>query len=195
MERQQLLQKLRDLRDQIVALQIVKCRMAHEQVVCDPLSGLPVIRSFPEGSYRRVGLCNAELRANRLGCSHTSARIPLDDAINLLGTVAGKNRESIAMLRSEANGLNNEIHLLDHCKGDAEKRLAEILEEAHRAGKSPETDDKRKQAERAIAGMEAQHDEFVERIGLLRDRIVQEIDQRIHLNSEGIPSCQRSDGS
>ena len=67
MELQKRLDQLRSLRLEIATLCIVKCRLSHERVVRDSVSGLAVICRFPEGSYQRVGLCTPELRAKRLG--------------------------------------------------------------------------------------------------------------------------------
>lgn len=175
-ELQQILDQLRSLREKIATLCIVKCRMAHERVVRDSATGLPVISRFPEGSHQRVGLCTPEIRATRLGCSHTSARIQLDDAINLLGRASGKPAFN-SPSSSELAWLNNAIHLLDHRKGEAEKRLAGILDEAHRGGEPGNKDEKVREVENEICEMEQLHDDYVERIGQLRERVILEIDR------------------
>src|SRR5262245_30379302 len=119
MELQKRLNQLRSLREEIATLWIVKCRMSHERVVRNGESGLPVICRFPEGGYQRVGLCTPEIRAKRLGCSHTSARIKLDDAIRELATSYRRNNAASLQFSSELVWLNNAIHLLDHRKGEA----------------------------------------------------------------------------
>jgi hypothetical protein len=177
MELQKRHNQLRSLREEIATLCIVKCRMSHERVVRDGESGLPVICRFPEGSYQRVGLCTAEIRAKRLGCSHTSARIKLDDAIKKLATSYRGNNAASLLFSSELVWLNNAIHLLDHRKGEAEKSLARILDEAHRAGAQGDKGQNMRESENEIYEMEQLHDEYVERIGELRDRIVIEIDK------------------
>lgn len=177
MELQDRLNQLRSLREEIAALCIVKCRMSHERVVRDYTSGLSVICRIPEGSYQRVGLCTPDLRAKRLGCSHTSARIKLDDAINLLGASYRGNSACVMVLSSELVWLNNAIHLLDHRKGEAEKQFARILDEVHQVGESVNMGEKLKEAENEVSEIEQLHDEYVERIGWLRERIVNEIDK------------------
>lgn len=135
-----------------------------------------MICRFPEGSYQRVGLCTAEIRAKRLACSHTSARIKLDDAIKKLATSDRGNNAASLVFSSELVWLNNAIHLPDHQKGEAEKSLARILDEAHRAGAQGDKGQNMRESENEIYEMEQLHDEYVERIGELRDRIVIEID-------------------
>jgi len=180
MELQKHLSSLRFVRDEIATLCIVKCRMSHERVVRELASGLSVIRRFPEGSYQRVGLCTPELRAKRLGCSHTSARIKLDDAIDVLNISYGEEHDSISILSSELALLNNDIHLLDHRKGEAEKRLARMLDEVSRASESVDKGEKVREAENEVGEMEQIHDEYVEQLGRLRDRVVNEIDKLIN---------------
>jgi hypothetical protein len=177
MDQQKRLDLLRSLRAEIVGLCAVKCRMSHERVVRDDASGLPVSCRFPEGNYQRIGLCAPELRAKRLGCSHTSARIKLDDAIKLLAMHRGEDEPCASALSSEAVQLDNAIHLLDHRKGEAEKRLAETQEEAHRIGGPRNMAEKMREAENELGEMEQLHSAYVERIGRLRDSVVNEIDK------------------
>jgi hypothetical protein len=150
--------------------------MAHERVVLNNGTGLPVICQFPKDSYQRVGLCTPEIRGTRLGCSHSSARIQLDDAINVLDMAYEGTHASISICRSELAWLNNAIHLLDHRKGESEKRLARIIEEAHVGGESKNNREKLREAENEIYEMEQLHDDYVERIGRVRDRVIQDID-------------------
>src|SRR5689334_8016751 len=131
----------------------------------------------PRAGGKRVGLCTPELRAKRLGCSHTSARIKLDDAIDVLRISYGEENDSISVLRSELAWLNNDIHLLDHRKGNAEKRLARMLDEVSRASESGDKGEKVREAENEVGEMEQIHDEYVEQLGRLRDRVVNEIDK------------------
>src|SRR5450432_2607361 len=107
MKHRKRLAHLHSLREEIAALRIVKCHMSHERVVRAAGSRLPVISRFPEGSYQRIGLCGPEVRAQRLGCSHTSARIKLEDAINELSS-SGEERNGLGLrLSSELSWLNN----------------------------------------------------------------------------------------
>lgn len=168
--------RLPSLREEVAALHILKCRMAHERVLRDDASGLPVRRRFPEGDYRRVGLCSPEQRTGRLGCSHSMARMKLGEAIKALAAICGGEDPVSAQFSGELTELDNAIHLLDHRKGEAEKRLAISLEEAGDLGV--------RKAEREINEMETTHDELVEQISRLRDRVVSEIDQRVTELSE-----------
>ncbi len=134
---------LSSLREEIVALGAVKCHMSHERIIKAADSMLPVRCHFPEDSYQRVGLCSQKTRAQRLGCSHTMARIKLESAIDELET--GEKSGPGSFLRSELNWLNNEIHLLDHRKGEAETTLARILEE-YSAGDGASTAERLREA-------------------------------------------------
>jgi hypothetical protein len=170
---------LYSLREEIAALCVVKCHMSHERVIRADVSMLPVICRVPEGSYQRIGLCSPEVRAKRLGCSHTSARIKLEDAINELNTSGDEGNGPGPLLSSELNWLNNQIHLLDHRKGEAENTLARMLEEAFRAGGWGRKGKELMAAENEVKEMERCHDQYVEWIGLLRDSVVIELDKLI----------------
>lgn len=174
---QKRLNPLSSLREEIAILCVVKCRMSHERVIRDQASGLSITCRFPEGSYQRVGLCAPDLRATRLGCSHTTARIKLDDAIKLLEMSKVRDKVAVSSLSRELGWLDNSIHLLDHRKGEAEKRLARIRDEVCGAVESEEKWEKVREAEKEIGEMEQIHDEYVERLGQLRDKIVSEIDK------------------
>jgi hypothetical protein len=175
------------LREEIAALRVVKCHMSHERVIRAADSMLPVVCRLPEGSYQRVGLCNPEERARRLGCSHTTSRIKLERAINELDTCG----EPGASLVHELNWLNNEIHLLDHRKGEAEKESARMLEEVYGAGDRTRKVESLMEAEEAVRVMERLHDEYVDRIGVLRDRVVAEMDRLIEQVRVGEDSDRR----
>ena len=170
---------LASLREEIVALCAVKCRMSHERVIREADSMLPVVCRFPEGAYQRIGLCSPEVRSQRIGCSHTTARTKLGSAIEELNIAGADKSGPGSFLADELNWLNNEIHLLDHRKGEAEKTLAKILEEAYGAGDRARTGKRLREAEQTIREMEGLHDEYVDRIGVLRDRVVAEIDRLI----------------
>ena len=186
MKSQNRLDHLSFLREEIAALLVVKCHMSHERVVRASDSRLPVVCRFPEGHYQRVGLCTPEVRAARLGCSHTTARIKLETALRELDMGAEDISVPGSSLGYELNWLNNEIHLLDHRKGEAEKVLARILIEVAQ-DRAPHCETLRKAAEE-IRELEALHDEYVERLGVLKDRIVTRIDKLIEavgVNSSG----------
>ncbi|HEX7174773.1 MAG TPA: hypothetical protein VF240_05775 [Pyrinomonadaceae bacterium] len=176
---QKRLRHLYSLRAEVAALCVVKCRMSHERIIRAGEFMLPVICRLPEGSYQRIGLCSPEVRAKRLGCSHTSARIKLEVAINELNTDDGEGGGQGTSLGRELNWLNDQIHLLDHRKGEAEKTLAKIEEEIYRAGDRARRNEELIEAQRSVREMERLHDEYVEQIGALRDRLVKEMDKLI----------------
>ena len=165
---------LRLLREEIAALSVVKCHMSHERIRRAGELMLPVACRVPEGSYQRVGLCSPEVRAQRLGCSHTTARIKLQDAINELNTGDAKSGQR-SSLGGELTWLNNEIHLLDHRKGEAEKNVAK-LEELSRDVDRSHKEMELLEARNVVREMERLHDQYVELIGALRDRVVNELD-------------------
>lgn len=173
------------LREEIAALCVVKCQMSHERIRRAGEQMLPVVCSFPEGSYQRVGLCSPEVRVRRLGCSHTTARIKLGVAINELNTGDGENGGQCTSLGSELSWLNNQIHLLDHRKGEAEKTLAKIEEEISRAGDRAGIGAKLIDAQQAVREMEQLHDEYVERIDVLKAKVVHEMDKLIEQKDNG----------
>jgi hypothetical protein len=150
MKPQNRLDRLSSLREEIVVLCAVKCQMSHERVIREADSMLPVVCSFPEGNYQRIGLCSPEVRAQRLGCSHTTARIKLGSAIDELNGDSDESGPG-SFLAHELNWLNNEIHLLDHRKGEAEKTLAKILEETYVAGDRARTAGRLSDAEQPSA--------------------------------------------
>jgi hypothetical protein len=179
MKPQNRLNRLSSLREEIVALCAVKCQMSHERVIREGDLMLPVVCSFPEGNYQRVGLCSPEVRTQRLGCSHTTARIKLGSAIDELDLDGADKSGPGSLLAHELNWLNNEIHLLDHRKGEAEKTLARILEETYVAGDRARTAGRLRDAEEQIREMERLHDEYVDRIGALRAKVVAELERLI----------------
>ena len=78
-----------------------------------------------------------------------------------------------SLLADELNWLDNEIHLLDHRKGEAEKTLARILEETYVAGDRARTAGRLRDAEEQIREMERLHLTRRELDGALREaRIV-----------------------
>lgn len=157
---------LTSLRDEIASLRVFRCRMAHERVVGEAAPAPPGSRGAPH-NFVRVGLCAPSERDGRLGCSHTMARTRLDRAIREL------EPEKAERLGHELNWLTNEIHLLDHRKGEAEARLAS----ARRRGGAGASESLKEAEE--VARLERLHDEYVERVGALRDRVVSEIERML----------------
>ena len=160
------------LRNEIAAMSILKCRMAHERVVRLADSKQPVFSPGTSGNFRRVGLCSPEVRAERLGCSHTMSRSRLDRAISELGP------GMVEPLTYELDWLTNEIHLLDHRKEEAEARRARAEHEAKRGREETRGLELLKESE-IVKELERQHDRYVERMGVLRERVVSELDKVI----------------
>lgn len=181
--------RLRSLRKEIASLCIVKCHMSHERIRGVGKFKLPIVSHFP-GNYQRVGLCSPEVRAERLGCSHTTARIKLQDAISELSTGHGNNDGQDSELAIELNWLNNQIHLLDHRKSEAEKNLAKIAEQIYHASNQADNVEELTEAKKVVLEMEQLHDRYVEQIGVLRDRVLNSLDrliQQVEINqSAGI---------
>lgn len=161
---------LASLRDEIASLRVVKCRMAHERVIEAAAPAPSPGSRGPLHNFKRVGLCSPDDRDAQLGCSHTMSRTKLDRAISELEPGQAEQ------FGRELNWLTNEIHLLDHRKGEAEACLATArrdgwggLGDAHAL----------ELTEEEVARLERQHDEYVERVGALRDRIVSEIERML----------------
>lgn len=178
------LKRLRSLREAVAALSAARCGMSHERVVRAGEPPLPVASRLPGVSYERVGLCAPEARACRLGCSHTTARVKLADAAGELERAGGAGGGGGPQIGEELSRLDNEIHLLDHRRGEAEKALARALEAAHRAGRGLRGGGVAG-AEAEVRELERLHGEYVERVGLLRDRVVAGLDRLIELAEAG----------
>jgi hypothetical protein len=161
---------LASLRDEIVSLRAVKCRMAHERVVGSTAPQSASVSREPIHNFKRVGLCSPLERGERLGCSHTMSRTKLDRAIDELGP------EKAGPLRRELNWLTNEIHLLDHQKGAAEGRLAAARHGAGGGCGEVRTLELIKATEE-VERLGQEHDEYVGRVGVLRDRVVSELER------------------
>lgn len=153
-------------------MSIVKCRMTHERIVRLADSKHPVSSQGTQGDFKRVGLCSPEVRAERLGCSHTMSRSKLDRVIGELEFRIAEH------LRYELNWLTNEIHLLDHRKGEAETRRARAEQEAKLTSEDPKVSELLRASE-MVKELEEQHDRYMDRIRVLRDRVISELDKEI----------------
>jgi hypothetical protein len=185
--------RLRSLRKEIASLCIVKCRMSHERIRRVGEFRLPVVSRLPGGGYQRVGLCSPEARAQRLGCSHTTARIKLQQAIKELSIGHGNNDGQMSELTVRLNRLDNQIHLLDHRKSEAETNLAKIEEQKYRAGDRSEKVEELNGAKKVVLEMERLHDKNVEQIGVLRDRVLNGLDrliQQVEMNQGAVVTEQ-----
>ncbi len=163
------------LRKEIDALRVVKCRMAHEQVVRSTDTMQPQFSQQFPNSFERVGLCSPEVRAERLGCSHTMSRTKLDRALDELDSAIAEH------LRAELSRVTDEIHLLDHRKGHAEANKARI-ELNMRSQCEEGVNGELLKASNKINQLEQEHDEYVERVGELKERILQELEKKIMQN-------------
>ena len=169
------LDKFIGLRDRIKNLRSVKCKISHERVRIDNATGLPLTRRMPERIFERKGLCPPEIRRKRITCGHTMARYDLVEALEML-EVEGANTKRKC---EELNELTDRIHALDHKKGFAEARLGNIVEtQVLEPGKFPETELRNVRTE--IREIESQHDDCVEKISALCEKILDEMDELIN---------------
>lgn len=160
------------LRDEVASLRIVKCRMEHERIASSAGWVRQGTGQSLSPAFKRVGLCSPEVRAERLGCSHTMSRVKLDGAIKELWPGIAER------LGDELNWLTNQIHLLDHRKGAAEARKAMAAQQiGGRVGGdgASEAGTESQQVEE----MEREHDRYVERLGQLREVVVTELNEAI----------------
>jgi len=104
------------------------------------------------------------------------ARIKLEMGLNQMETWDSSLNVSLS---SELNLLDNEIHLLDHRKGEAEKVFARLLAEAFSTDGHVRECARVRRAEEKIRELEGLHAQYVERIGVLRDKVVAELDKLI----------------
>ncbi len=155
-------------------LKTVKCRLTHERVQIDKASNLPVTRHLPETIYDRIGLCPHETRSNRVSCGHTTAHLPLLDAIKMLEPSDSDNHH----LWSDFDRILNQIYQLDHKKGFAESDLAVLIEKQINQKEEFSGADL-EVAKKVIQEIEVQHDKCVEEIGKVRDRVVVEMQKVI----------------
>lgn len=175
-----LLNQLIESREQLTHLKAIACRMAHERVLIDRKTQLPVAGIVPEIEFERVGLCSTARRFGNPACSHTMARYPLENALDIL-----EQRGDYGEWRAEFNDLNNTIHLLDHEKGEAEKRLARVIKEKYEtAPKKIESDFLIKEQifiSEQIAAMERRHSFCAEKIEKLKKNILAAINAAIEI--------------
>ncbi len=165
------LEKFSELYERIARLKAVKCRLAHERILYDKETNLPIPEDLPdEISYQNIGFCPREIRAERIACGHTMARYLLVNALTLLES----NGVETKNLRDDLDEATNNIHRLDHEKGFAEKRLAQLMEKKY---SEPDNDlnGEIEQAKNAIKDVENLHSVYAEKIGSVRDSIISEM--------------------
>lgn len=161
---------LESLRDRIAALRVTRCRMSHERVRMENGAVLRVSRGGAEQGVVRIGLCSPEVRARNLACGHTMARYLLLDALNALHAAGRLPSDEQDALREALESVTNAIHLLDHAKGEAERRfaLAAELDDTERAGAATLAAE--------VKRLEEQHDAYAEQIRALRDAVLAHLD-------------------
>ncbi|HAS46576.1 MAG TPA: hypothetical protein DCS93_39200 [Microscillaceae bacterium] len=157
---------LEQIKEALKAFKTVACKMYHEKVALDTITGLPETQSSPDGiTFTRVSLCAA--RHHRIGCAHTKANSQFNRLLDQLP------REEFAALQTQFNELINQIYFLDHQKGDAEKQLAMLL-------LAPSPDQVTiQQQNTAIEQLEVRHDQLIHQLSILRDEILTQLDQLI----------------
>ena len=168
---------LESLRERIAALHVTRCRMSHERVRMENGAVLRVSRGGAEQSVVRIGLCTPEVRARNLACGHTMARYLLLDAVGTLHAAGALPGGAHDELRDAVESVGNAIHLLDHQKGEAERRfaLASELDQGERATALA--------AE--VRHLEEQHDAFAEQMRELRRAVLARLDAAIQ--ARGLP--------
>ena len=171
-------------------LKAVDCRMAHERVLIDHKTRLPVAGIVPEIEFQRAGLCHSAKRLKNPACSHTMARYPLENALNILEQFGDFNQ-----WRSAFNNLNNTIHLLDHEKGEAEKHSARIIKSIREfdAIKDRFLIAEKSLITKQITEIERQHSICVEEIEKLRNSILSAVNSAIQIEeNKSEQSCPGS---
>ncbi len=187
-----MLDQLTESREQLMRLEAIDCRMAHERVLIDRRTRLPIAGTVPEVEFERVGLCAAAKRFKNPACSHTMARYPIENAINVLD-----ERGEYAEWRAEFNNLNNTIHLLDHEKGELEKHLARIIKKIRETAQIEEDFLIKEQTSinEQIAEIERRHSVCAEKIEGLKNDILAAINSAIEIEESKFTKksyCERS---
>jgi hypothetical protein len=176
------LESLRALRERIASLGVARCRMIHERVRIENGAALRVSRGEPEPSLVRIGLCSPEVRARNLACGHTMARYVLLDAVRALHAAGRLAEAAHDALEQALESVCNDIHLLDHQKGDAERQLALSSEGKHRSCGDAAQEEATSAAARSAAEvrrLEEQHDAYAERISELQVEVLAHLDAAI----------------
>jgi hypothetical protein len=159
---------LKALRARVAALHAPPCGMAHESVPSGP-DGKPQRSSRSPSGFARAGICPESVRAGHLGCSHTTARYLLRDAMERLpGEPA---------LLEELHELEQAISILDHRRYDAESRRATAIYAQEAEAIAP--------SEREIADLVAEHRGHVARAARLRADVLRRIDDALAAGQAG----------
>lgn len=158
-----------EIRERIATMQIVSCRLAHERVRWE--NGSIVRRQVGQEHIPVRPLCSWEVRRRRLACAHTTARYSAEQALLDLRKAGALSEDACAALAEELHALGQQIHLLDHRKGDAEKAYG-LAAETSRLAEDATADASRDEAKSLVRVMESAHDRYVERFRDWRDRVL-----------------------
>jgi hypothetical protein len=145
-------------RDRVAALRAPACDMAHEAIPRQP-DGTPRPSTTSPSGYSRIGICAPSVRERHIGCSHTTARLVLGDALLALG-------DDDAPLVAALRDLENAISLLDHRRYDAETGYARAVD----AGADMAA------TRAAIDSLVAEHRACAARAAALRDAVLARLD-------------------
>lgn len=166
---------LKSLREQIASLQVTRCRMLHERVRVVEGVVLRASRGGREPDVVRMGLCSPEARGRNLACGHTMARYVLLDAVRALRAAGILPEAAHDPLIEALESVGNAIHLLDHQKGEAERRLALASESTGSCDGAAE------EAAVEIRRLERQHDAYAEQMRELRGEVLAHLDAAIRV--------------
>jgi hypothetical protein len=158
-----------EIRERIATMQIVSCRLAHERVCWE--DGHIVQRQVGEENVPVRPLCSSDVRRRRLACAHTTARDSAGQALVELRRAGALSEDACAVLVEELHALGQQVHLLDHRKGDAEKAYA-LAVETSRLAADATADASRDKAKDLVRAMESEHDGLVARFRDWRDRVL-----------------------
>lgn len=156
----------RALRDRVAALRVTRCRLAHERVRRENGRALRVHRGEAEAAPVRVGLCDPEERAGQLACGHTMARYALLEALASLHAAGELSEAAHVELDGRLRRVSDAIHLLDHEKGEAEKRRAFL----------PEGSGESAAAAAEVRALERRHDGYAEEVREVHAAVLRRLD-------------------
>ena len=157
------------IRERIAAMEVVACRLAHERACWD--KGRVIRCQVGDQDVLVRHLCGSDVRRQRLACAHTTARNVTEHALLELRDAGVLGEEACAAFVQELRTLGDQIHLLDHRKGDADKVYA-LAAEAARLTTDAAAHASRDEAKALLRTMELEHDGYVERLRDWRDRVL-----------------------
>lgn len=157
---------LSDIIQALKDFEVVSCNLVHEKVLMD--NKVSKVKDMGGSNhFERKGLCTTLIRERRLGCAHTHAN---SNFINLLKEVEVQKPE----IKSDAKTLENiilQIYLLDHHKGELEKKKAEYF--LHRDNQ------KIQQCEEKLKTAIKEHQSLVKELEGLKTQIIQKLENSL----------------